>query len=198
MPEVTGDFACDLVTLDGTSKYLVLSREVDPVAYSAAVAEAVGHHQLDRRYAESTSAVKVSVAVPYAAGDAQAGRCYTFLPLGKKAPSPFAGHLNAPFYTDLARRDIDEANPLNRLLLDTAAGLCLDAAEALTHWRDDAAPTAVVDLLCWDDDRLPLLAGHAEDRGMPLTGRALMPARTAGTWLPLKDAWSWPGPGRAC
>jgi hypothetical protein len=176
VPGVAGDFACDLVTLDGASKYLVLPREVDPVAYSAAVAEAVSHHQLDRRYAESTSAVKVSVAVPYAAGDAQAGRCYTFLPLGRKAPSPFAGHLNAPFYTDLARRDIDEANPLNRLLLDAAAGLCLDAAEALTHWRDDAAPAAVVDLLCWDDDRLPLLAGHAEDRGMPLTGRALMPA----------------------
>jgi hypothetical protein len=195
VPGVAGDFACDLVTLDGASKYLVLSREVDPDAYGAAVAEAVSHHQLDRRYAESTSAVKVSVAVPYAAGDAQAGRCYTFLPLGRKAPSPFAGHLNAPFYTDLARRDIDEANPLNRLLLDAAAGLCLDAAEALTHWRDDAAPTAVVDLLCWDDDRLPLLAGHAEDRGMPLTGRALMPARTLGTWLPLKDAWSWPAPG---
>lgn len=34
---VAGDFACDLVTLDGASEYLVLSPEVDPVAYSAAV-----------------------------------------------------------------------------------------------------------------------------------------------------------------
>ena len=127
--------------------------------------------------------------------DAQAGRCYTFLPLGRKAPSPFAGHLNAPFYTDLARRDIDEANPLNRLLLDAAAGLCLDAAEALTRWRDDAAPAAVIDLLCWDDERLPLLAGHAEDRGMPLAERPLLPARTAGHVAALTEAWSWPVPG---
>jgi hypothetical protein len=195
VPGVAGDFACDLVTLDGASEYLVLSREVDPDAYGAAVAEAVSHHQLDRRYAESTSAVKVSVAVPYAADDAQAGRCYTFLPLGRKAPSPFAGHLNAPFYTDLARRDIDETNPLNRLLLDAAAGLCLDAAEALTRGQDDAAPAAVIDMLCWDDERLPLLTGYADDHGAPLTGRMLMPARTPGTWLPLKDAWSWPAPG---
>ena len=195
VPGVAGDFASDLVTLDGATRYLVLSREVDPDAYSAAVAEAVSHHQLDRRYAESTSAVKVSVAVPYAADDAQAGRCYTFLPLGRKAPSPFPGHLNAPFYTDLARRDIDEANPLNRLLLDAAAGLCLDAAEVLTRWQDHAAPAAVIDLLCWDDERLPLLTGYADDHGAPLTGRVLMPARTPGTWLPLKDAWSWPVPG---
>jgi hypothetical protein len=194
MSEVTGDFDCDLVTLDGVNTYLLLSREVEPDAYSAVVAEAISHHQLDRRYAESTSAVKVSVAVPYAADDAQAGRCYTFLPLGRKAPSPFAGHLNAPFYTDLSRRDIDETNPLNRLLLDAAAGLCLDAAEALTRWQDDSAPTAVIDLLCWDDERLPLITGHAEDRGTPLTGRPLMPARTRGTWLPLKDAWRWPTP----
>ena len=66
VPGVAGDFACDLVTLDGASTYLVLSREVDP-APTAAVAEAISRHQLDRRYAESTSAVKVSVAVPYAA-----------------------------------------------------------------------------------------------------------------------------------
>ena len=44
----TGDFACDLVTLDDASTYLVLSREVDPDAYRAAVEEAVNHHQLDR------------------------------------------------------------------------------------------------------------------------------------------------------
>jgi hypothetical protein len=110
----------------------------------------------------------------------------------RKAPSPFAGHLNEPFYTDLARRDIDENNPLNRLLLDAAAALCLDASEALTRWQDDAAPAAVIDLLCWDDERLPLLTGYADGQGAPLTGRMLMPARTPGTWLPPKDAWSWP------
>ncbi len=193
VPEVTGDFTCDLVTLDGASTYLMLSRQVELGAYRLAVREAIDRHQLDPRYAESTSA-EVSVAVPYAAADAHAGRCYTFLPMGRKAPSPFAGHLNAPFYTDLPRRDIDDTNPLNRLLLDTAAGLCLDAADALTRWQDDSSPGVVLDLLCWDEDRLPLLAGHAEERGAPLAERPLLPTRTQGTWLTLTEARRWPVP----
>ena len=195
VPAVAGDFACDLVTLDGASTYLVLSREVDRGAYRAAVAEAIDHHQLDPQVRRVDVRGQGVCRGAVRGRDAQAGRCYTFLPLGRKAPSPFAGHLNAPFYTDLARRDIDEANPLNRLLLDAAAGLCLDAAEVLTRWQDHAAPAAVIDLLCWDDERLPLLTGYADDHGAPLTGRLLLPARTPGTWLPLKDAWSWPVPG---
>jgi hypothetical protein len=195
MPAVTGDFACDLVTLDDCSTYLVSSQEVERGAYRLAVREAIDRHQLDPRYAESTSTAEVSVAVPYAAADAHTGRCYTFLPLGRKAPSPFAGHLNAPFYTDLARKDIDDTNPLNRLLLDTAAGLCLDAAGAFTRWQDDASPATVLDLLCWDDDRLPLLAGHAGEHGTPLAERPLLPARTQGRWLTLRQVWRWPAPG---
>ena len=92
---LTGGFACDLDTLDAASAYLVLSREVEPSSYRLTITEAIDRHQLDPRYAESTSTAEVSVAVPYAAADADAGHCYTFLPMDRKAPSPFAGHLNA-------------------------------------------------------------------------------------------------------
>ncbi len=85
-----------------------MSRRVDPVAYRRAVLEAIDRRQLDPRYAESTSAVEASVAVPpYADADAHTGRCYTYLPMGRKAPSPCAGHLDAPFFTDLFRTDIE-------------------------------------------------------------------------------------------
>jgi hypothetical protein len=193
-PAVTGDFTCDLVTLDENGTYLMMSRRVDPAAYRRAVQEAIERRQLDPRYAESTSAVEVSVAVPYAGADARAGRCYTFLPMGRKAPSPFAGHLNAPFFTDLSRTDIDEANALNRLLLTSAAELCLDAAEALTRWPDAAAPAAVLDLLCWDDDRLGLLTSRAEEQGRRLDERPLLPAQAPGRWLTPAAAWRWPVP----
>jgi len=196
VPALAVNFSCDLVTLDDTTTYLVLSRQVEPDTYRLAVREAIDRHQLDPRYTESTSA-EVSLAVPYATADAHAGRCYTFLPLGRKAPSPFAGHLNAPFYTDLPRKDIDDTNPLNRLLLDEAAGLCLDAADALTHWPDDSAVGAVLDLVCWNDDRLPLLAGYAEECGAPLADRPLLPARTPGTWLTIREAKRWPAPDAA-
>ncbi|KUL31465.1 ATP-binding protein [Actinoplanes awajinensis] len=193
-PEVSGDFTCDVVTVDENGTYLVLSRQVDPAAYQRAVREAIERRLLDPRYAESTSPIEVSVAVRYADADAHVGRCYTFLPMGRKAPSPFAGHLNAPFFTDLSRTDIDEANALNRLLLVSAAGLCLDAAEALTRWPDDAAPAAVLDVLCWDDDRLGLLTAVAEAQGRPVDERPLLPAQTSGRWLTPSAAWRWPVP----
>lgn len=194
VPAVVGDFVCDLVSLNRGGTYLVLSRGVEPDAYRSAVREAIDHRQLDPRYEDSSSAVEVSVAVPYGSADAHPGRCYTFLPLGRKAPSPFAGHLNAPFYTDLSRRDIDETNPLNRLLLDTAAGLSLDAADAFTRWHDDFSPSAILDLLCWDGERLQVLASHAAARGAPLAERPLLPARSHGTWLTMTEAWHWPVP----
>jgi hypothetical protein len=92
------------------------------------------------------------------------------------------------------RTDIDETDALNRLLLASAAGLCLDAAEALTRWPDDAAPAAVLDVLCWDDDRLGLLTSTAEAQGRPADERPLLPAQASGRWLTPSAAWRWPAP----
>jgi hypothetical protein len=74
------------------------------------------------------------------------------------------------------------------------AGLCLDAADEFARWPDDSAPGAVLDLSCWNDDRLPLLAGHAEECGTPLAERPLLPARTPGVWLTMLEAKRWPAP----
>lgn len=194
---LSGDFGCDVVMLDGSDEYLVFSRAVDPDSYEATVAEAIKHHQLDKRYAEAGEHPVVSVAVPYGATDAQDGRTYTFLPLGRKAPSPFAGHLNAPFYADFARKDLDADHRLNRLLLEVAAGLCLDVAARLTGWRDDAAVGALLDLLGWDPDWLPLLANQARTNGLELVDRPLLPSRAPHTWLSIGDARRWPTPETA-
>lgn len=51
MSGVAGDFACDLVTLDGASKYLVLSREVDTDAYNALMCYEAGFWAAAVRYA---------------------------------------------------------------------------------------------------------------------------------------------------
>ena len=44
--------------------------------------------------------------------------------------SPLGGHLNAPFYTKLARVDLSEEVLLNGYFLDVAADLC---AELIAH-----------------------------------------------------------------
>ena len=191
---IIGHFDADIVTLKRGPEYLVLSRSVEQDAVTEAVREAIDNHRLDPRWAESTAPVEVSIAVPYGAKDAGTGRCYTYLPLGAKAPSPFAGHLNAPFFTNLARTDIDASHPLNHLLLTTAAGLSLDAAQAMTSWKDDAAAAAVLDVISWDPTHISLLVDVAQQTDFALPDRPLMPTRTPGRWTSMNDVWKWPAP----
>ncbi|MEJ7742729.1 MAG: hypothetical protein WKF73_09400 [Nocardioidaceae bacterium] len=91
-----------LVTLDDTERFMVFAREVPHDAVATAVELAIESHRLDPKWQESTAGVEVSIAIPVAAPEPTPGRLYTYLPLGAKAPSPFAGHLNAPFATNLA------------------------------------------------------------------------------------------------
>lgn len=138
----------------------------------------------------------VSVAIP-----AQAeveGRMFTFLPMGDKAPSPFAGHLNAPFFTKLDRTDLDPGHPLNNLLLDIAAETALDAAAVLQASGVSAARGWVSDLVCWDGPHRHRLAEAADRSGAGrLTERPLVPVEATvapGTgWASLADTYRWPG-----
>lgn len=164
---IIGDFDAGTVKRESGPEFLVVSRSVGPDDISDAVREAIDNHRLDLRWAEATSTVEVSIAVPYGAGDARAGRCYTYLPLAAKAPSPFSGHLNAPFFTNLARADIDTSHPLNSLLLTSAAGLSLDAAQAMAAWPDDAAAAGVLDVISWDPEYISLLVDSAQHTGVP-------------------------------
>ena len=191
IPDLQGDFQSELVALDGDQRYLVFTQEVPPGEVAAATSRAVEGRRLDPKWAESAARTKVSIAVPLDAPDAVAGRYYTYLPLGAKAPSPFAGHLNAPFSTNLARTDVDVSNPLNRLLLGATASLCLAAAEALTRW-DERPVEAALDLISWDAEQLPILEEAADADGSPLTKRPLVPSRLPAHWTSIEDVMGWP------
>lgn len=191
IPELQARVRCELVSLAGHDRFLVFNRVVPPDAVAAAVHLGVENHQLDSRWEKSKSPVEVSIAVPYDTLVANTGRFFTYLPLGEKAPSPFAGHLNAPFSTNLARTDVDDTNPLNHLLLSAAAELCLDAAKALTAWSE-CRPESVLDLVCWDSQRVSFLIEQAAAQGVPLGERPLVPARTSGRWISFNEAWRWP------
>ena len=194
--DLHADFQSEIVVLDGHHRYLAFSQEVPHQDVAAATRRAVEGHRLDPKWEDSTAPTKVSVAVPFDAPDAFTGRYYTYLPLGAKAPAPFAGHLNAPFSTNLARTDVDVSNPLNRLLLGATASLCLAAAEALTQWDERPAET-VLDLICWDAEQLPILEEAADAHGLPLTKRMLVPSRHPGRWTSTEDVWRWPTPATA-
>lgn len=191
IPDLQVGSSCELVSLGGDDRYLVFNRAVSRKAVAAAIHSAVENYQLDSRWEKSKSPVEVSIAVPYGTPVATRGRFFTYLPLGEKAPSPFAGHLNAPFSTNLARTDVENANPLNRLLLSAIAELCLDAAEALTAWSE-CQPESVLDLVCWDSQWVSFLIEQAAAQGASLAERPLVPAQTSGRWISFNEAWRWP------
>lgn len=174
--------------------YTVASTRVDTARLSEAVGAARHANRMSADWDDWDDAV-VSVALP--ANGEVAGRMFTFLPMGDKAPSPFAGHLNAPFFTKLDRTDLDPDHPLNDLLLDIAAEIALDAAAVLQASGLAAARGWVSDLVCWDGPHRQRLAEAADRCGAGrLTERPLVPVESTlapGTgWASLADTYRWP------
>jgi len=185
-------FRSHIVNLVDEGTFLVLSRTVDPPSVRHVLSEAVATGKLDKRWAEWTSPVEVSIALPRGAADATPGRFYTFLPMGEKAPSPLAGHVNGPFFANFARTDVPTDHPLNALLLREIAGLCLAAAHALAGGGEPEVADDVLDLITWNSAYLPVLIDEAARSGQRLEDRPVIPTREPASWTTVGDAWTWP------
>ncbi len=141
-------------------RYLMASMPVDDEAFRASVARAVTQRHPVEKWLEWKGVPSVSIAIPLSA-DAKAGNYFAFLPMD--TVSPFNGYLDAPFYPDPDRRDLDLGNPLNGFLLDSIAELCLAVAEEFADANEaDEMAAAAVDALCWhgDTDRMIEAAGR--------------------------------------
>ena len=182
------------VDLGDLGAYTVASAPVAPARLHDAVRAAQHANRMSADWDDWDDAV-VSLAVP-AEGEVT-GRMFTFLPMGDKAPSPFAGHLNAPFFTKLNRADLDPGHPLNDLLLDVAAETALTAATAIQTSEVEAARRWVSDLVCWDGPYRQRPADAADRSGAgALVERPFVPMEvTAGHgpgWASLADTYRWP------
>ena len=182
------------VDLGDLGAYTVASAPVAPDRLHDAVRTAQHAKRMSGDWDDWDDAV-VSLAVP-AEGEV-AGQMFTFLPMGDKASSPFAGHLNAPFFTKMDRADLDPGHPLNDLLLDMAAETALAAATSLQASEAPAARRWVSDLICWDGPYRQRLADAADRSGVgALIERPFVPIEvTAGHdpgWASLADTYRWP------
>ncbi|MGC1237554.1 MAG: DUF3883 domain-containing protein [Acidimicrobiales bacterium] len=184
------------VELGELGGYTVASAAVASSRLHSAVSTALRANRISNDWDEWDDA-KVSLAVP-SIGDVN-GRMFTFLPMGEKAPSPFAGHLNAPFFTKLDRADLDPDHPLNDLLLDVAAEIALAAALAVSASEIEAAGRWVSDLVCWHGPLRQRLIDASERSGYgAVIERRLVPIEVASEdgprWASLAETYRWPAP----
>lgn len=178
------------VVLNDDERYLMFRTVVPHEVLQAALMEAVDEGSLDDSWLAWTEDATVSVAV----GDnwmIQDPAPFTFLPMGDQTSSPLAGHINAPFVTDFARLGLDREQPVNRLMLQKIADLCLTAASSIIDSDGDA--NTVVDLLAWDQEDSHWLEERlSEQSDVPVKEFVRLPAMARREWARLDQLCLWP------
>lgn len=180
-------------------RYLLATRSIPEDEVRAVIKSSIDAQQLDLSWHDWDGDAEVSLALPLGQEQSQETfALYTFLPMD--VTSPLGGHLNAPFYTKLARVDLSEDVTLNSYFLDVAAALSAELVDVLT--REEAAgveqrPGLVADLVTWDEEHYPRLQGALVDRGLSLQASKLLPSpmgRNA-SWISLEQAYLWQDDG---
>ena len=128
--QVPGLAGCtmDEVGVGEARRFLVVRHKLDKALVLDAVERSISKAPQVNRWRNWKGQPTVSVAVELSAGTAGKGRIYNFLPMGDEAVSPFNGHLDAPFFAEIDRRNADFDLPLNASLMDAAAEACAHAA----------------------------------------------------------------------
>jgi hypothetical protein len=166
------DVAMSIVDLAGEGRYLSSSTVIPSDEMREVIAQAHEDRELDDRWLDWEASADVTVAVRLDQSEEE-GRFYTFLPM--EVASPFAGHLNAPFYAKLDRRDLNRSLALNSALLDAAARACATAAMALAARDEEEFVNAAVDLVAWDRTESARLITAFEALGARLESAPLFP-----------------------
>lgn len=133
----------------------------------------------------------VAVATPMEGPGLVRARLYTFLPMAADARSPCFAHIDAPFFTNISRRQARLDLPLNAFLLDAVAEVCASAALAVVQAKMDLTARCIVDLVAWGPDHQRRLATAFQRSGASLASAAVWPT-TAKGWCGLAALRTWP------
>lgn len=146
-----------LIDLGANGRFLVARAAIPEVDMKSAVAEGLESGALPQNWKGWQGAGEVAVAVPISAAPTTFNpRLYAFLPMGRGATSPFAGHLHGSFFPSSNRVSLDPSVRLNSLVLEHAIQLAAQTA----HWLiakttsdprlpHGVAANATTDLLIW-------------------------------------------------
>lgn len=181
------------IDLGDQGRYLLAHRRVDHEALMQSIRESVDARLVDDRWLQWDGEKTVSVAVPL---DKQPGQhlIYTFLPTQEQ--SPLNAHVHAPFFTKLARRDVNVGVPLNGFLMGQIAVACLGLLRALRDGGDrEAVAQIVVDLATWREPYLKYLIDACAMAGTALADEPFLPVAGQPGWTSLHDSYTLPERG---
>ena len=198
MGNVPGIAGCRMleVRVGEDRRFLVVRREVDKALVLDAVRRSVSRAPQVKRWLDWQGQPTVSVAVGLSPGAVAAGRLYNFLPMGDAAVAPLLGHLDAPFFAEIDRRDADFDLPLNTTLLKAAAEACAHAALHLAGQPGTQIPQrAVFDLVAWTGKHAGKLDAALVEMGSSLRDAPIVPTVVAvdgARWASMSAASVWP------
>lgn len=184
------------VSVGNDLKFLLVRQEIEKKRVRVAVEESINRAPTLRRWLDWKGQPCISVAVGLSS-DAinDEGLLYNFLPMGDEAASPILGHIDAPFFADIDRRNIDSELPLNSLLMDAAAEACVSAALMIVEKDMDVPARCVFDLIAWtgsDAEKLEK-AVESNDRNLSeLPVIPIIPTKSGEKWSTLEDVAIWP------
>ncbi len=184
----------------GTDEFVAAHWDIDDHLFRGALQSSLDKGEVPESWEAWEGAARVSIAVPLGAS-IEVGRLYCFLPLGVEGKAPFAGYINANFYTKMDRRAVDTSILLNNLFMRMSAWLSCQLLCFLVKNNWLHAPSAVVSLLCWNDEYLETLKNAMGDHGQGILNRAILPVRGQdGTvaWASPKETYSWFASHDAC
>lgn len=182
-----------LVDLKDQGKYFVITGEIEKNRLQEAIKKSVEEDFLDERWLEWKEGASVSFACRLD-GEIEDPRCYTFLPMGENAESPISAYLNAPFFTRFARLDLNLEVPLNDLIFNFAAEVCVKAILELRSVQESFIPKVCIDLLCWDSEQVERLVVAFETPGSEIQNLELIPLvklRAPQRWGSLSNVFVW-------
>ena len=183
----------EIVDLDTQGEWFVARRRIPSALVREAIHRSIDHGQIDESWADWSRDSEVAVAVRLD-GSALQARAYTYLPMGEEASAPLHGHLHAHFSTKLARTAVDLEIPLNRLLLDQAVEAAVRAAVAFSQDAEAVPPTAIVDLLAWEEPHAQSVEATFEKLGLTVSEAKVIPVvavAESDTRAGLEDVFHW-------
>lgn len=178
------------VDLGSQGQYLLARCATSPELMRDAIRRSTAARQVDTRWLDWDGEAWVGVALRLDK-PLESGLIYTFLPT--QATSPLAAHIHAPFFTRLARRDLDLDVPLNHYLMEQIAAACIELIRTLRDAGDHStvAPL-VVDLVAWTPPHHEFLVRACSQGGSSLHSERTVPVAGTSSWSSLEEAYWWP------